>query len=202
MANGKVCIGFSMPWVALYANNNGTVTYSGGIPLARGVEVDMSVEGADDNNFWADNVLAESDRRAFSSGTITLTVDGLKSAARKLISGVTNTRTSGSSGSSVTWDVYDDDAVIPFVGVGFVVKYMEEGVITYAPFIATKVKFAEPSVTASTETDTIEFQTTSLEGTLYRDDSAKHGWKLVPQTDFSTEEEAVTAYKQILTAAG
>lgn len=201
MANGKVCIGFSMPWVALYANNNGTVSYSGGIPLARGVDVEMSVEANSDNNFYADNVLAESDRRAFSSGTLNLTVDGLKTAARQMLSGITNTKTSGTGSSAVTWDVYDDDATIPYVGVGFVIKWMEDGVITYQPFIATKVKFAEPTITASTETDTIDFQTASLEGTLFRDDSAKHEWKLTTPTDFTTEEEAVTAYKQILTAA-
>lgn len=200
MANGRIIIGFSMPWVALYAASNGTVTYSGGIPLARGVEVEMSVEGNSDNNFYADNILAESDRRAFSSGTLNLTVDGLKEAARKMVSGLVTTQTTGSSGSTTTWDVYDDDASIPYVGVGFVVKWMEDGVVTYQPFIATKVKFAEPTLSASTETDTIEWQTAALEGTIFRDDTAKHGWKWVGP-EFTTEAEAVTAYKQKLTAA-
>ena len=93
MANGKVITGYSMPFVALYAAANGVVTYSGGIPLARGVDVSLSVEGGSDNDFYADNVKAESDNQTFSSGTLSLTVDGLKATARKLISGVKTTRT-------------------------------------------------------------------------------------------------------------
>lgn len=34
MANGKVITGFSKPYVALYAANNGSPTYTSGQPLA------------------------------------------------------------------------------------------------------------------------------------------------------------------------
>lgn len=198
MANGKVITGYSMPFVALYAAANGVVTYSGGIPLARGVDVSLSVEGGGDNNFYADNVNAESDNQTFSSGTLSLTVDGLKAAARKLISGVKTTRTEGSGDTAVSFDVYDDDQEMPYVGVGFVVRYMEDGVTTYAPIIIKKVKFSPEGLDAATQEENIEWQTTALEASIKRDDTAKHEWKMIGD-DQPTEEAAVAAYKLVLT---
>lgn len=200
MANGKVCTGFSMPFVALYGASNGTVTYSGGIPLARGVSVSLDVEGSSDNDFYADNVLAETDTQSFSNGTVTLTVDGMKAAARKLITGVTTTRSVTVGSSSVEFDVYDDAQVIPYVGVGFVARYMEEGVTTYAPIILPKVKFNPEGLEAETQGEEIDWQTAELEGDIMRDDSSAHAWKMVG-ADQTTEEGAVAAYKSILTPA-
>lgn len=201
MANGKVCTGFSMPWVALYAESSGTVSYSGGIPLARGVDVTISIESDSDNNFYADNVLAESDRQSFSSGTLTLTVDGLKDAARKLISGVTTTESvTVTTGTTVSFDVYDDLASVPYVGVGFVVRYMEDGVTSYVPVIIKKVKFSDPEITAATQTESIDWQTQSLEGTIMRDDSANHAWRMIG-AEQTSEAAAYNAIKAVLTAA-
>lgn len=200
MANGKVITGYSMPFVALYAAANGVVTYSGGIPLARGVDVSLSVEGGSDNDFYADNVKAESDNQTFSSGTLSLTVDGLKEAARKLISGVKTTRKEGTGDTAVSFDVYDDKQEMPYVGVGFVVRYMEDGVTTYAPIIIKKVKFSPEGLDAATQEENIEWQTTKLEASIMRDDTANHEWKLIGE-DQTTEEAAVAAYKLVLTPA-
>lgn len=198
MANGKVITGYSMPFVALYAAANGVVTYSGGIPLARGVDVSLSVEGGGDNDFYADNVKAESDTQTFSSGTLSLTVDGLKAAARKLISGVKTTRKEGTGDTAISFDVYDDKQEMPYVGVGFVVRYMEDGVTTYAPIIIKKVKFSPEGLDAATQEENIDWQTTKLEASIMRDDTANHEWKMIGE-DQTTEEAAVAAYKLVLT---
>lgn len=198
MANGKVITGYSMPFVALYAAANGVVTYSGGIPLARGVDVSLSVEGGGDNDFYADNVKAESDTQTFSSGTLSLTVDGLKATARKLISGVKTTRKEGSGDTAISFDVYDDKQEMPYVGVGFVVRYMEDGVTTYAPIIIKKVKFSPEGLDAATQEENIDWQTTKLEASIMRDDTANHEWKMIGD-DQTTEEAAVAAYKLVLT---
>lgn len=201
MANGKVCTGFSMPWVALYSESSGTVSYSGGIPLARGVDVTISIESDSDNNFYADNVLAESDRQSFSSGTLSLTVDGLKDAARKLISGVTTTESvTVTTGTTVSFDVYDDLASVPYVGVGFVVRYMEDGVTSYVPVIIKKVKFSDPEITAATQTESIDWQRQALEGTIMRDDTANHAWRMIG-AEQTSETAAYNAIKAVLTAA-
>lgn len=200
MANGRVCTGFSMPWVALYAATNGTVSYSGGIPLARGVSVSLDVEGASDNDFYADNVLAETDTQLFTGGTVSLTVDGLKEAARKLITGVTTTRSAGSGGSAVEFEVYDDLAAAPYVGIAFVARYMENGVTTYVPYILKKCKFNPEGLEAATQEDEIDWQTEELEATIMRDDSTNHEWKMIGAAQ-TTEAAAVAAYQEILTAA-
>jgi len=201
MANGRVLTGFSMPWVALYSASGGVVTYSGGIPLARGVSVNLDVEGAGDNDFYADNVKAETDTQAFKSGTITLTVDGLKDAARKLIMGLTATRSvSVGANTSVSFDQYDDTQEIPYVGVGFVARYMEDGVASYVPYVINKVKFDVDGLDAETQGEDIDFQTTKLNGKIMRDDTTAHAWKLVG-AEQTTETAAVNAYKGVLTAA-
>lgn len=200
MANGRVCTGFSMPFVALYAASNGAVTYSGCIPLARGVSVSLSVEGTSDNDFYADNVLAETDTQSFSNGTVTLTVDGLKEAARKLITGVTTTKSVPVDSAIVEFEVYDDTQVVPYVGVGFVARYMEEGVTTYVPYIINKVKFNPEGLEAETQGEEIDWQTTELEGDIMRDDSSAHAWKMIGAAQ-TTEAAAVAAIQAVLTTA-
>ena len=71
-----VTTGFSLPYVAKYSATGQTVTYSGGMKMGRGVSLSLEIETADDNNFYADNVLAETESSNFTSGTATITVDG------------------------------------------------------------------------------------------------------------------------------
>lgn len=196
MANGRVITGYSKPFVALYANANGTVTYSGGIPLARGVEVSIAPEAADSTPFYADNTVAEQAGGGFSGGTVTLTVDGLKEAAQKLIMGLPAQTTV----DTVKWNDFGDAMAIPYVGVGFVVRYMEDGVTTYDAVVLTKVQFSVFGTDAATQEDAIEFQTQELEAAIMKDDTTAHNWKRVsePQT---TEAAAVAAYQAILTPA-
>ena len=80
MAAGKVCTGFSMPYVAKYSATGGTVTYSEAMRLARGVSVTIDPEVGDDNKFFADNITAEVAPGTFTGGTATLTVDGIQEA--------------------------------------------------------------------------------------------------------------------------
>ena len=69
-AAGRVTTGFSLPYVALYAASGGSITYSSGAKLARGVDVTISPESSDDNKFYADNQVAEEDSGRFTGGTI------------------------------------------------------------------------------------------------------------------------------------
>lgn len=200
MANGKVCTGFSKPWVAKYAASGSTVSYSGGIPLARGVNVSLSVEASSDNNFYADNVLAETDNQGFSGGTVTLEVDGLKDTARKSIMGITaSTTVTVSSGTTVVFEQYDDTQSIPYMGLGFIARYMSDGVTSYVPIILKKVKFNPEGLEAATQEDEIDWQTESLEATIMRDDSSAHAWKLIG-AEQTSEDAAYNAIKAVLTA--
>lgn len=200
MANGKVITGYSKPLVALYNDGDGTPTYTKGRALARGVSV--TVEPGDTGegvNFYADNVLAESVGGTFTSGTATFTIDGLKDEARKLIMGIPEEAVTEITVGDSTVKVldYDDRMAIPYVGVGFVVRYMENGVTSYSPVVLTKVRFNPDTLEAATQEEEIEFQTTELEATVLRDDSQYHRWKRIGE-DQDTEAKAEAVVKALL----
>lgn len=190
MANGKVITGYSNPIVAKYTFSNNTITYSDKMPLARGVEVSMDVEVGDATNFYADNTIAEAVAGQFNGATATLTVDGLKDAARNLIAGITSTGTITVGADTVNTVIYDDLQVIPYVGIGFVVRYMENGVTTYAPVILPKAQFSPEGLEAATQGEEVEFQTTELTATVMRADDTNHSWKVIAE-DQDTEADAV-----------
>lgn len=197
MADGKVVTGYSYPFVALYSATQGVVTYTNGMPLARGVSVQDGVESGDSQDFYANNVLSESAAGKFRGGEITLTIDGLKKAARKMIMGLPETTpvTVGEQTYQVT--EYDNRMNVPYVGVGMVIRYMEDGVTSYDAVVFNKGIFNVDPLNAATETEDIEFQTTDLTLKLLRDDTTNHGWRRLVE-DIADENEAYTVVKALL----
>ena len=186
-ANGRVITGFSKPYIANYAASGTTVTYSGGMVLARGVSVSLAPESADDSKFYADNVTAETAAGVFTGGTATITVDGLNPAARALAYGLPE---AGSDG----WTADGDTTNAPYVGIGYIVRYMSGGDVIYVPTVLAKTRLSIPTEEASTQEDEIDWQTTALDFALMRDDSANHNWRFIG-ADFTTEEAAEAALK-------
>lgn len=194
LAAGKVATGFSFPAVALYANTAGVSSYTSGRRLARGVDVSLNVDTADDNRFSADNRTAETQEGIFQSGTADLTVDGLLIAARQLIMGLPAARevAVGEGAGALTFNLYDhgDSQKIPYVGLGYVTRYMSNGITTYVPTILWKVRFNQLSTTAATQDGAeIDWQTQALTAVISRDDTAAHNW-LSEGDDYTTEAEA------------
>lgn len=190
MAAGKVTIGFSKPYVALYSEAGGVITYGSGQLLARGVSVSAEPESSDNNNFYADNIVAESDAGRFTGGTVTLTVDGLLQDAEKLIQGLGAADADG-------FINYDDDQATPYVGIGFVVETMSEGVRYFTPVVFTKTRANQLGTNAETEGESIDWQTQEIEFSIFRDDSAKRCWKRVGG-EMATEAAAEAAVKTAL----
>lgn len=186
-AAGKVTTGFSKPYVALYAESNGTVTYTSGQLLARGVDVSISPEAGSDNIFYADNIAAETDAGKFTGGTLSLTVDGLLPDTKKLIFGLPAADGDG-------WTAFDDDLSIPYVGVGYIARQQSDGVVCYVPTVIPKCRFILPEDAAATQEDSISWQTQSLEATILRADDAKHSWKF-EGNEYATEALAEAALK-------
>lgn len=185
MANGKVCTGFSKPYVANYAANGGIITYSNGRTLARGVNVTLSPNSSDDNNFYADNQLAESASGAFTGGSVSLTVDGLFRSAERMIMGLPAAGADGFIG-------YGDEQNVPNVGIGYIARYMSDGVTTYVPTVLVKAKFNLMEQSAATQESEISWQTQALTATLMRGDDANHNWKYIGK-EYGTEAEAERA---------
>ena len=199
-AAGKVCTGFSKPYVAKYNNTGGVVSYSGAMLLARGVSVSLSIDTINVDPFFADNVSAETAEEAFVSGTATLTVDGLLAAAEQFILGTPEPTTLEVGGEQVKVTHYGDEMQIPYMGVGFLVRYQSAGVVTYVPVVLTKSRFQQPATEAETQGETISWQTQELTAKLSRDDTARHDWKLVGE-DQATEEAAEAVLKALLGGA-
>lgn len=197
MANGRVITGYSMPKVAVYSYEGNAVTYTGLMALARGVSVSMDVETSDSSDFYADNVLAESAGGRFTGGTVTLTVDGLKDAARKAIQGLPTETTLTVGSEQVKVLEYDDRQAAPYVGIGFVVRYMENGITSYVPVVLTKCVFDVDTIEAETQEDAIDFQTSELTATIARDDTANHTWRRIGEGQ-TTEAKAVAVIDEML----
>lgn len=185
-ASGKVTTGFSFPYVAEYSATGGTITYSNAQELARGVSVEIAPDTPDDNQFWANNQQAEAGPGRFRSGTATVTVDGLLIAARRMIRGLP---AAGQDG----WVAVGDSANAPYVGFGFLQRWMSGGVEGWTPIILVKTKFEIPNDSAETEgEDGISWQTQDLTARIYRGDNANHDWKWIGG-DFDSETDAKTA---------
>ena len=185
MKAGRVTTGFSKPYIANYAASGTTVTYSNAKLLARGVSVNLAPTSSDDNKFYADNVAAESDSGTFTGGEVTLTVDGLFLESYKMIRGIGEARADG-------WTVEGKNTAVPYMGIGYITRWMSGGVTGYTPTILCKTKFNIPEEAANTQEDAIDWQTQELTATLMRDDSADEAWKLIG-ADFSSEAEAEAA---------
>ena len=188
-AAGKVLTGFSLPYVALYSESGGTITYSNGQKLARGVDVTVSPESSNDNIFYADNVSAESADGEFINGTVSLTVDGLLETAEKLIFGLP-------AADGDDWYHYGDSMTVPYVGIGFIARYMSDGVTSYVPHVLTKCRFNLSEFSGATQEDAIEWQTQALEARIFRDDSTNHDWHLFGESQ-ATEADAENMIKTL-----
>ena len=125
-------------------------------------------------------------------------MDGLLEEAEKLIFGLPEPE-------ELTYDTdktaqvttYGDSMKIPYMGLGFIVRYMSDGVESYSPVMLTKVRFQTPDAVGSNKKEQIDWQTQELTADLMRDDSASHAWKKVA-ADVSTEAEAEAILKAML----
>ena len=200
LAAGQVVTGFSFPVVALYNNEGGTVTYTGGMDLARGVSMNPDVAtSGDENIFYANNRSAETAQRRFRNGSLGLTVDGLLTAAEKLIMGLGAAAASTVAVGQATVNMtdYGEGQQIPYVGVGAVVRSQSNGVELFRAVVYTKCRFEQFNLPAATEEEDIDWQTTELSAQLNRDDTAKHNWQRVSEP-LETELEAYNVVRVIL----
>ena len=183
-------IGLSKPYYAIYAEAGGVVSYSDGAVMGKATEANISIETTEDNNLYGDNGLAETDRR-FANGTLTLSTTDLSQEVSKAILGLTEQAITGIDGvtdTSVKELVYDDAQVTPYLGVGFIIKKKVNGAYKWRGVVLPKIMFSEPEDAATTQGESIEWQTPELTGTIMRDDSATHVWK--KEATFTTEAQA------------
>lgn len=183
-------IGLSKPYYAIYSATGSTVSYKEGGVMGKATEANVEIETTEDNNLYGDNALAETDRR-FASGTLTLSTTDLSQTVSAAILGLKEEAITGIEGvtdTSVKEMIYDDRQVTPYLGVGFIIKKRVNGVDMWRGMILTKVMFSVPADAATTQGESIEWQTPELSAAIMRDDSENHTWK--KEATFTTEAQA------------
>lgn len=201
-ANGRVVTGFSHPVVAKYDYGGSDVSYTEGMILARGVSVKLGINTSDSNDFFADNVLSETESGEFAGGTANLVVDGLHPKAEQFVLGLPEPEQI-TYGESKTAKVtkYGAAAKAPYVGIGYITEYTSGGVKIYVPTILRKGKFQQPSSNAKTREKGTEWQTQELTADVFRDDTANADWKWIGE-DQATEAAAIEVLHGILNVTG
>lgn len=195
-------IGLSKPFYAVYNNSSGTVTYTAGASMGKATEANIEIETSEDNNLYADNAIAETDRQ-FTGGTLTLSTDDLSQEVSKAILGLNEQplgEISGVTDQSVKELIYDNTQVTPYLGIGFIIKKVVGGVTKWRGVMLAKIMFSIPSDAATTQGETIEWQVPTLTATIMRDDSATQVWKR--EATFTTEAQAEAYIKNRLSITG
>lgn len=194
-----VTTGFSNIHVALYAAENGVVSYTSVHKLGRSVSMSTDISTSDDNNFYADDRLAETETgSAFTDGSGTMTIDGLTPDDEAFLMGL-------KAGDPVTVDAnqietlgYGADMNPPYIGIGAVKKVQRDGKSYWGAMVLCKCRCKVPGDNASTQEDQIDWQTQDIGFTIMRDDSTKNRWKIIPKKLFETENDAVAFIKKAL----
>lgn len=193
-------IGVSKPYYGIYnyIEADRTVTYTQGGVMGKATEVNIEIETSEDNNLYGDNAIAETDRQ-FTGGTLTNSTTDLSQSVSRVILGLVEQvleSIPGVTDVNVRELIYDDRQVTPYLGVGFIIKKKVNGVILWRAVMLTKVMYSVPSDAATTQGETIEWQTPELTGTIMRDDTETHMWKR--EATFTTEAQAEAYLKKRL----
>ena len=191
-------IGVSKPYYAVYSNTGSTVSYASCGVMGKATQVDIEIETSEDNNLYADNGIAETDRQ-FTGGTLTLSTDDLSQDVNKAILGLKEQALGtieGVDDEEVQELIYDETQVTPYLGFGFIVKKVVGGVTKWRGIVLTKIMFSVPNDSATTQGESIEWQVPELSATIMRDDSTTHMWKR--EATFTTEAQAEAYIKDRL----
>lgn len=205
-AIGAVGTGFSKVYAARYGTvetetNNNVITkrinYTGGMRIARGVGVDLSVEAGDSNDWYADNVVSESDGGTFQSGTVTYTLDDPFPEADALL----HAREAAETINGISVIGSGGESVEGYLGTGYVREYKCNGTKIYRAIMLPKVKFKERGDSGQTREGTVSYQTITEVATISRDDTDKQRWCYKGANYYTTEAEAEQEVKTFLNIA-
>ena len=192
-AAGRVITGYSYP---MFVTRGGQATSAD--EIARGVDMSLTVETNDETvTFYANNGKAEtvSTGGEFVSGEISLTVDGLLDGIIKKIFNVTSDIPSGAT--EANGYMYKSNTKPNEVAYGCVVRTISGNNTQYYYIVLPRVKFDFPEDAAATQEDTIDFQTTTLEGSFFEETDSTSTyyqcWKYL-----SKEYDSETACKDAL----
>lgn len=169
----------SFRYSVLTEATDGTPSYDGANTPAKAVSCSVSISN-NDVKLYADDSLAESDT-SFQSGTVTIGIDDEDQATMATLLGHSVDTQSQAM-------IRNANDVAPYVGFGRIVVKLVNNVKKYKVEFLYKVKFGEPSQEDNTRGETVEFATTTLEGTV----ATLANGKWSETKTFDTKAEALT----------
>lgn len=167
--------GLSKPWIAKY--NPETDRYSDGFKCGKAMSTSVT-PNYNETPLFADNQQTENVTE-FKNANVSLGVDRMPVQAANVMFG----HSIGSEGEVVS---KTGDAA-NYVGYGFIVAEMLDGVRRYQACLIRKVKFKEGEESYETKGDSIVFKTPTLSGTAMG--TSKTDWRK-KSPYFDTEDEA------------
>lgn len=161
----------------LTEQTDGTATYGAATKPAKAISCNVSISN-NEATLYADDALAESDT-SFQKGTVTLGIDD-----EDLTTMATLLGHQINDGNMVR----NSSDTAPYVGLGRIITKMVGGVYKYKVEFLCKVKFAEPSQTDNTKGETLEFNTSEIEGTI--SSLASGDWSIAQTFDSMSAAQA------------
>lgn len=164
-----------------------TETYGGALTPGKAIDCKVSLD-LNTAELYADDSLAESDY-SFKKGTVTITLDEDDDSTVAELTG----HTIATPGGEI---IRKDTDVAPYVGVGRIITKVVNGVYKYKVEFLSKVKFKDAMPDEKTKGESIEFTTSSLEGTVLK--LADGTWSKTKT--FTTYTDAIEYLENLLEA--
>lgn len=186
-------IGLKRPIVAeITEETNASTTYGTGEIMAKAISANININNVGTEPLYADDEASET-ASGFADGTIEMNIDDLSDAMYAKLCGHSVVEVGGVSEIQA-----GSNDMGPYVGLGFTLVRVKNGVRTYPARIIKKIQFAEPSEEAKTKGKEIEWQTPNMNGTILM--PADGVWKR--QATFNAEQEAFDWIDGILNTGG
>lgn len=192
--------GLSIPTFGVYANDEGTVTYSNGARIGHAIEYSFEPEISDDNPLYGDNMIVEHDYGTYTSGTLTLTTSELTAEVSATLLGLTTGTFTVATNTTVNQYLYDDNAKPVTIGFGIIEEHQVDDVTEYHAIILPKCTPKFNNAAATTRGETIDWQTPEIEFSVERSDATGHPWR-IDADPFETEAAAQAYLDAYLTVA-
>lgn len=151
-------------------------TYGEGFYIGKAISAEKSIE-SNKNSLYGDDAIAESDT-SFASGTLTLGVTdfGMEKNSSLSIQGkLLGHQTVIDNGVEVLRKCVGDTP--PFYGIGYAKTKIVNGEKYYEATWLYKVQFQEPSESANTKGQNIEWQTPTISGNIMMVEGMEEVWE-------------------------
>lgn len=175
-------IGLRKPFIASMKEDG---KYEAVKQFARAIQLDITPNYAE-GSLYCDDAVGEEDK-IFNYADITLGTDTIPLDFRVTLFGNKTTEEEV---------VFNIDDIAPNVGMGIIKIEKVKGVKKYVAAVFPKCKFTEPSESVNTKGESITYNTPSIAGKAFANDSGD--WKLTKV--FTTEAEAIAYIKEKLPA--